>query len=273
MRGLYSPHNAKTMCSESGSDNSHFEYLQTNPAVDSAGNIYVPDMSNQRIQIFNSDGVYQSTLGVTGEPGSDNSHFYLPYNVSFDSAGKIYVADLLNQRVQVFSLPLSSDTTSPEAYNQFDPVTKNVLVYGTDDTDGNLGAITPVITHDGKKEIRTYTIQDTAGNKLVLVEKVKTEGKEIKVDVKSIQYNGGIVTKVDAEKKFEWSLNKNGSIKELEQKMTVGKDDKQKVEAKYDSKKNQTKIESKHPKSKETLTGMILLKMSTSNGSLIISHN
>ena len=54
--------------------------------------------------------------------------------------------------------------------------------------------------------------------------------------------------------------------------MTVGKDDKQKVEAKYDSKKNQTKIESEHPKLKETLTGMILLKMSTSNGNLIISH-
>ena len=82
----------------------------------------------------------------------------------------------------------------------------------------------------------------------------------------------GTVTKVDAEKNFSWSLNKDGSIKELEQKMTVGKDDKQKVEAKYDSKKNQTKIESEHPKLKETLTGMILLKMSTSNGNLIISH-
>ena len=54
--------------------------------------------------------------------------------------------------------------------------------------------------------------------------------------------------------------------------MTVGKENKQKVEAKYNAKKLQTKIESKNPKSKETLTGMILLKMSTNNGNLVISH-
>ncbi len=171
------------------------------------------------------------------------------------------------------TITIPPDVTPPEAYNQFDPITKNVLVYGIDDVDRNLGAIAPVITHDGKKEIRTYTIQDSTGNKLVLVEKVKNEGKEIKVNVQSIQYNGGTVTKVDAEKNFSWSLNKDGSIKELEQKMTVGKDDKQKVQAKYDSKKLQTKIESKNPKLKETLSGMVLLKMSTNNGSLVLSYN
>jgi len=47
---------------------------------------------------------------------------------------------------------------------------------------------------------------------------------------------------------------------------------KQEMDAKYDSKKNQTKIESNNPKSKEILPGLVLLKMATSNGSLVISH-
>lgn len=174
--------------------------------------------------------------------------------------------------ITVNEVPDSNDTVPPEAYNQFDPVTKDIKVFGTDDTDGDLGSITPIVTYHGKKEVRTYTIQDAAGNKLVLVEKVKMEGKEIKVDVQSLQYNDDAVITVDAEKKFSWSLNKDDSIKELEQKMIVGKHDKQKVEAEYNLKKNQTKIESKNPKSKETLPGMVLLKMSTNNGSLVISH-
>ena len=173
-----------------------------------------------------------------------------------------------------FDVIVELDAISPEAYNQFDPVTKNVLVYGKDNRDGNLGIITPVITHDDKKEIRTYTIQDHVGNKLVLVEKVNNEGKEIKVNVVSLKYNDGPIIKIKgAEKKFEWSQNKDGSIKELEQKMTVGYDDKYKVEAKYHSKYDQTKIESKYPKLKETLPGMVLLQMWTNNGNLVISHN
>jgi hypothetical protein len=185
--------------------------------------------------------------------------------------------------ITVTDISVPGDVTPPEAYNQFDPVTKDVKVFGTDDTDGDLGPIIPVVTLDGNKEIRTYTIQDSAGNKLVLVEKVKMGGKEIKVDVQSLQYNDGTTIDVDAEKKFSWSLNKDGTIKELEQHMKIkqGHDEtedetedenKQDVKAKFDSKKNQTKIKSENPETKETLSGMILLKMSTDDGNLIITH-
>jgi hypothetical protein len=182
-----------------------------------------------------------------------------------------------------------TDTTSPEAYNQFDPVTRNVLVYGTDDT-GNLGVIPPTSVTPTKwnaeddedksddktnAELRTYVITDDAGNKITLKEIVKIKKNEIKVKVSSIQYDSNpIIIPSKNNKAFEWSLDKNGSIKELTQKMTVGKDkSKQQVEAKYDSKKDTTKIESKNPKSKETISGMVLLKMSTNNGNLVISHN
>ena len=71
-------------------------------AVDSLGNIYVTDADNHRVQKFDSSGAYQSTIGVTGVPGSDNAHFNFPAGIALDSSGNIYVADSLNHRVQKF---------------------------------------------------------------------------------------------------------------------------------------------------------------------------
>lgn len=55
--------------------------------------------------------------------------------------------------------------------------------------------------------------------------------------------------------------------------MKVGKGKpKHKVNAKFDATKNQTKIKSEKPKLKETLPGLVLLKMNTENGKLALSH-
>ncbi len=245
------------------------------------------------------------TVPVTCTPGSE-----LPFPV-----GTFLITcsatDLHNNTVEsFFNVIVELDAISPEAYNQFDPVTKNVLVYGTDNRDGNLGPITPIITtktkwhtsyddeinhsydndphdeHDGahdsrheytpntNSEIRTYLITDDAGNSIELTEVVKQKGNQIKVKVLSIQYNDNSIIKPKyATKHFEWSIDKNSSIKELEQKMTVGKHDKQKVKAKYYSKYDQTKMESKYPKLKETLPGIVLLQMHTDKGNLVIKDN
>ncbi|EPA04383.1 NHL repeat protein, partial [Candidatus Nitrosarchaeum limnium BG20] len=48
-----------------GSDNDHLSYPD-GIAVDSADNIYVADIFNYRIQIFNAAGLWQSTIGETG---------------------------------------------------------------------------------------------------------------------------------------------------------------------------------------------------------------
>jgi len=79
-----------------GADNAHFgdwwAGLQANPAVDSVGRVYVPDFSNHRIQIFNSNGSYSDTLGVTREPGDDATHFNTPSGVAFSPVnGDLYV--------------------------------------------------------------------------------------------------------------------------------------------------------------------------------------
>jgi hypothetical protein len=178
------------------------------------------------------------------------------------------------------------ESVPPEAYNQFDPITKDVLVFGVDDRDGNLGPIPPTSVIPTKwfdenrgdrtntAELRTYVIKDAAENKLTLKELVKMKGKEIKVKVVSIQYNNDPeITPSKNQKSYEWSVAKDGSIKELEQIMEVGKGhSEQKVKAKFDAKKNQTIIQSGKPKLTETLPGLVLLKMNTVNGNLVITH-
>jgi len=189
-----------------------------------------------------------------------------------------------------FDVFVDLDAIPPEAYNQFDPATKNILVFSTDDHPGMpMNPISPTSVtqakwnaeddddredHRTNAELRTYEITDAAGNKMTLKEIVKIKGKEIKVKVLSIQYGDGTPIKPDKNKKaFEWSINKDGTIKELEQKMTTkeGKS-KQEVKAKYSSKKDQTKIESEKPKVNLTKQGLALLQMHTANGKLAIKY-
>lgn len=88
-----------------GSDNAHWSWPEGNLAVDSAGRIYAPDTGNHRIQIFNSNGAYFTTLGNEDcNPGNGlgDKEFCSPRGVAVGSNGRIYVADSDNHRVQVF---------------------------------------------------------------------------------------------------------------------------------------------------------------------------
>jgi streptogramin lyase len=88
-------------------------------AVDIAGNVYVADSSNHRIQKFNADGAFLRTWGwgVTdgsstfqvctarcgkGISGSGNGQFDSPAGVAVDASGNVYVADRINDRIQKF---------------------------------------------------------------------------------------------------------------------------------------------------------------------------
>lgn len=87
-----------------GTGTGNFEYWSPfGLDIDESGNIYVADMVNHRVQIFDSNGVFIRTLGITGEEGTDNAHFKYPYSVAVNKDGNIYVADMGNKRVQVFS--------------------------------------------------------------------------------------------------------------------------------------------------------------------------
>jgi hypothetical protein len=68
-------------------------------AVDSAGNVYVADTYNSRIQKFDSSGAFLLQWGTFG---TGDGQFYAPYSVAVDSAGNVYVADTIYHRIQKF---------------------------------------------------------------------------------------------------------------------------------------------------------------------------
>lgn len=75
-------------------------YMPANIVVDDAGNMYVLDSGNHRIQKFGPDGKYLATLGRQGQgPGE----FLYPSRLDIDSAGFLYVSDPHNNRVQVLT--------------------------------------------------------------------------------------------------------------------------------------------------------------------------
>jgi len=69
-------------------------------AVDAAGNVYVPDYGNSRVEEVAPDGT-QTTIG---------SGFANPTGVAVDAAGNVYVADYGNNRVEKIT-PTGTQTT------------------------------------------------------------------------------------------------------------------------------------------------------------------
>lgn len=67
--------------------------------VDSAGNIYVADSGNDRVQKFAGDGTF---LAQWGAFGSGTGQFFSPKGVAVDSFGNVYIADNGNHRIQKF---------------------------------------------------------------------------------------------------------------------------------------------------------------------------
>jgi sugar lactone lactonase YvrE len=76
-------------------------------AADAAGNVYVADNRNQRVQKFRvrfAAGAWiVDNVAMWGTPGTGAGQFNRPYGLALDGAGNVWVADGLNARVQKFS--------------------------------------------------------------------------------------------------------------------------------------------------------------------------
>lgn len=93
-------------------------------ATDAAGNVYVADTGNHRIQKFNNNGVFLMAFGKNvdsvnastgfevctvaadcqaGSSGGLGGEMNLPHDVTVDPNGILYVADTWNHRIQKFS--------------------------------------------------------------------------------------------------------------------------------------------------------------------------
>jgi len=110
-------------------------------AVGAAGNVYVTDLQNQRVQVFSSDGTFLFKWGSYGQgPGQ----FYNPTGIALDAAGNVYMAEQFNDRVQKFS-----------ASGEF------LTMWGSGGVDSVHGIV--VVGDDGLGRVRAF---DTGGNHL-----------------------------------------------------------------------------------------------------------
>lgn len=83
---------------ERGGDPGNFNF-PTNLFVDAAGQVYVADTLNFRVQIFDGQGRFVRTFGTQGDtPGTLNR----PKGIAVDSEGHVYVADTSFNNFQIF---------------------------------------------------------------------------------------------------------------------------------------------------------------------------
>ncbi len=65
----------------------------------SEGRLYVTDLRNDRIQVFDATGKF---LSIIGRSGSGPGEFKSPAGISFDKSDNMFVTEIGNDRVQVF---------------------------------------------------------------------------------------------------------------------------------------------------------------------------
>jgi sugar lactone lactonase YvrE len=78
--------------------------------TDAAGNIFVLDSANNRIQKFGPDGAFIATIGRRGQgPGE----FYNPDSLDFDAKGTLWVMDGYQNRIQTIAPDGKGEKTIP----------------------------------------------------------------------------------------------------------------------------------------------------------------
>ena len=143
----------------------------TSVAVDQDGNVYVADMLNYRIEVFDADGKFIRAFGKHGDgPG----YFAMPKGVAVDCDGHIWVTDSMQNRVQLFTQEgdllmwmgnkqgVLPGTFSGLQYVFFDNKTDRVFTSET---------------YPGRVQEFRYVTQDEAEKELARREALKAAGK------------------------------------------------------------------------------------------------
>ncbi|MGD0798642.1 MAG: Ig-like domain repeat protein, partial [Acidobacteriaceae bacterium] len=111
-------------------------------AVDSSGNLYIADASNERIRRVTPEGAI-STVAGTGTPGysgdggaATGAELFDPFGVTVDSSGNLFIAEFSNQRIRKVTYKTTSATAllssvNPVTYTQPVTFTATVSPVGT----------------------------------------------------------------------------------------------------------------------------------------------
>lgn len=260
--------------------NGNFEMIPVTSVLDSAESAdYTPPTTSISITgTAGNDGWYRSKVKVSFVPSDDLSGVLkIQYSLDDGMSWKIYngqfeiqdegtttiiykSVDRAGNEEGEKTLPLHIDFTAPEALISFDPVQKDIVVNGID----NLSDVT--VTDQGDKII----LSDLSGNSTALNLDEKNRRKLLSATLKSIQYNGVELNKINNNKfLFRWNYDKNGVLKALDQKIMVKKDFA--VLAFYNLKQDMTYVRGRDVDSgkiKQKINGLALIKIQTNKGKL-----
>jgi hypothetical protein len=247
------------------------------------------DFSGVQSTEFNLDGAglqpYAGPIAVSAE-GVHHLDFR-----STDHAGNVE---------SIRSLVVNIDRTPPEALIRFDPATQDLAVVGRDSLSGVAEAalVSSVrnIRDDEDRpvaDVRTYRVDDLAGNTLLLTERVEKQGSELQGMLLSLTYNGTAVPVQANESNYHWSLGSEedddrsesnrsnprgftvpaGTLTRLKQDLQLGEDDaQQSVEANYSARRGITVIRIEQAKREHRIVrqGLALLGLATDAGNVLI---
>ena len=110
--------------------------------VDTEGNLYISDRSNNRIRKVNSDGIITTIAGL-GKPGyggdfgpADKALLKYPFGISLDNKGNLYIADRGNNRVRKIDQRGIITTIAGDGTHSFGgdygPASQSSLAFPTD---------------------------------------------------------------------------------------------------------------------------------------------
>ncbi len=137
-----------------GSGNGQFK-SPGDVAIDSVGNLWVADKSNNRVQKLNAKGEFLTKFGSSG---TGNGQFSGPSSIAIDPKGNLWVADKSNNRIQ-----------------KFDPSGNFLLKFGSSGTGNGQFSLPESIAVDAKGNV---WVCDTGNGR---IQKFSEAGEFIKV--------------------------------------------------------------------------------------------
>ena len=128
-----------------GEDDGQFRFPATID-IDAAGNVYVVDVLNARVQKFDPAGTHLLTIG---ELGGKAGTFFRPKGVAVDASGNIYVSDSFLGVIQVFdaagefSYVIGEEGTATVFKTPVGMAAKGTRLYVTQMLPGKLAVLEP----------------------------------------------------------------------------------------------------------------------------------
>lgn len=158
-----------------GTDNYHFGSwyggIQGNMAIDSQGRLYVSDMAWSRIQIYSSQGIFDSSFGTFGD---GEYELDCPSGVAINPVNRdIVINDRCNQRIQVYTSEFDYRATFGETDVIGDG--PNQFHWPSDEAVDLSGAI--FITDSGNSRVQKCVVNEGSGNCTTFVAGSDIEGE------------------------------------------------------------------------------------------------